>query len=79
MYDNIQYQFFMLISMVTITFLKSGYCSLKLIQDQFKGFLDELFLELTVVLCSIWGKLQRGPLSIPNLPEKQKVSNTHII
>ena len=69
------YQFFMLMSMLTITLLKSRYSSLKLIQDHY----PELFKFFRRVISElIWGKLQRSPSPLPTYLKSKRLVNTHI-
>ena len=65
----------MLMSMLTITLLKSGWSSLKLIQDHYPGlfqFFRGVILEL------IWGKLQRSPSPLPTYLKSKRLVNTHL-
>ena len=73
--ETFQYQFFMLMSMLTITLLKSRYSSLKLIQDRY----PELFTFFrAVILKLIWGKLQRSPSPLPTYLKSKRLVNTHV-
>ena len=65
----------MLMSMLAITLLKSGWSGLKLIQDHYPGlfqFFRGVILEL------IWGKLQRGPSPLPTYLKSKRLVNTHV-